>query len=133
MMLTVRYQGDSRYEIEARSHTLVTDQPVEEGGGNAGMTPVEVFVGSLASCVAYFVGRYCDRHKIPCDGFTVQVEWAYAERPHRVGRVALRVNLPVALTPEQREKILRVAHGCTVHQSLVVPPVVDIDLSAFNP
>lgn len=93
------------------------------------MTPVEVSVGSLAGCVAYFVGGYCVRHHIPCDGFTVKAEWAYAERPHRVGRVVLRINLPGTLPPEHREKILRVAHGCTVHQSIVVSPEVGIELA----
>jgi uncharacterized OsmC-like protein len=128
MKLTVTYQGGARYDVTSGPHTLVTDQPIKDGGGDAGMTPVELFVGSLGSCVAYFVGRYCTRHQIPCEGFTIDVEWSYAEQPHRVGEVGLRVNLPADLTPEQRDKLLKVAHGCTVHQSLAVPPKVDIRL-----
>jgi uncharacterized OsmC-like protein len=128
MNLTVTYKGGSRYDIASGAHTLVTDQPIEDGGGDAGMSPVELFVGSLASCVAYFVGRYCARHQMPCEGFTVDVEWSSAEQPHRVGAVVLRVNLPSALPAEQREKLLKVAHGCTVHQSLMVPPKVEINL-----
>jgi uncharacterized OsmC-like protein len=58
----------------------------------------------------------------------VDVEWSSAEQPHRVGAVELRVNLPSTVTPEQREKLLKVAHGCTVHQSLSVPPKVEIQL-----
>jgi len=128
MMLTVAYKGGARYDVTSGRHTIVTDQPIEDGGGDAGMSPVELFAGSLGSCVAYFVGRYCTRHQIPCEGFTVDVEWSYAEQPHRVGAVELRVNLPSAVTPEQREKLLKVAHGCTVHQSLAVPPKVEIQL-----
>jgi len=128
MKLAVTYQGGSRYDVMSGTHMLVTDQPIADGGGDAGMSPVELFVGSLASCVAYFVGRYCARHQIPCEGFTVDAEWSYAEQPHRVGAVELRVNLPSAVTPEQREKLLKVAHGCTVHQSLSVPPKVEIQL-----
>ena len=128
MKLAVTYQGGSRYDVMSGTHMLVTDQPIADGGGDAGMSPVDLFVGSLASCVAYFVGRYCARHQIPCEGFTVDAEWSYAEQPHRVGAVELRVNLPSAVTPEQREKLLKVAHGCTVHQSLAVPPKVEIQL-----
>ena len=128
MMLTVAYKGGARYDVTSGRHTIVTDQPIEDGGGDAGMSPVEFFVGSLASCVAYFVGRYCARHQIPCEGFTVDAEWSYAEQPHRVGAVELRVNLPSAVTSEQREKLLKVAHGCTVHQSLAVPPKVEVQL-----
>jgi uncharacterized OsmC-like protein len=130
--MTVTYRGGSRFDVTSGNHVIVTDQPVNDGGNDAGMSPVELFVGSLASCVGYFVGRYCARHQIPCEGFTVNVDWSYAEQPHRVGAVELRVNLPSDLTPEQRDKLLKVAHGCTVHQSLAGPPKVDIQLLALK-
>ena len=128
MNMTITFKGGSRFDVTSRGHTIVTDQPTEDGGADAGMSPVELFVGSLASCVGYFVGRYCARHKIACEGFTVDVEWSYAEQPHRVGSVSMRIDLPVQLTSEQRERLLKVAHGCTVHQSLAVPPTLKIDL-----
>jgi uncharacterized OsmC-like protein len=126
--MTVTFRGGARFDIASGSHVVVTDQPVEEGGQGNGMSPVELFVGSLASCVAYFVGRYCGRHGIPYEGFTVEAEWSYAEQPHRVGSVSLRITLPAQLTADQRERLLKVAHGCTVHQSIVVPASVAIDL-----
>ena len=93
------------------------------------MSPVELFVGSLASCVGYFVARYCARHQIPCEGFTIEAGWTFAEQPHRVGGIELRLNLPAKLTPSQQQALLKVAHGCTVHQSLTVPPKVEIRFS----
>ena len=105
---------------------VVTDQPIEDGGADAGMSPVALFVGSLAGCVGYFVSRDCARHQIFCECFMIDVEWSMAEQPHRVGAVTMHVNLPAALTPSQQERLLKVAHGCTVHQSLAVAPTVDI-------
>lgn len=128
MNMKVEFRGGTRFDIVSGRHTIVTDQPVEDGGQDAGMSPVELFVGSLASCVAYFVGRYCARHHIPCDGLTIEAEWSYAEQPHRVGSIGMRIALPASLTPDQRERLLKVAHGCTVHQSLAVPPAVKIEL-----
>lgn len=128
MKLKVEFRGGARFDVTSGSHMVVADQPVEDGGQDAGMSPVELFVGSLASCVGYFVGRYCARHKIACEGFTVDAEWSYAEQPHRVGSIGMRINLPASLTPDQRERLLKVAHGCTVHHSITVPPTVKIDL-----
>lgn len=128
MKLQAAYAGGSRYDITSGRHSIVTDQPMGDGGMDAGMSPVELFVGSLAGCVAYFVGRYCARHHIPHEGLTVEAEWEMAEQPHRVGAVALRINLPASLEPAQRERLLKVAHGCTVHQSLAVTPTLNIDL-----
>ncbi|MEK6527239.1 MAG: OsmC family protein, partial [Nitrospirota bacterium] len=111
MKLTITYRGGTRFDVSNGTHTLVTAQPTEDGGSDAGMTPVELFVGSLAGCVGYFVGRYCARHKIPSERLTIDAEWSMAEQPHRVGTIALRVCLPAeaTLTPEQRERLLKVA------------------------
>lgn len=132
MKLQVAFHGGTRYDITSGKHRVVTDQPVEEGGQDAGMSPVELFVGSLAGCVGYFVGRFCTRHDIPREGLTVEAEWTMAEGPHRVGQITLAIHLPHRLTPEQKEKLLKVAHGCTVHQSIAAPPTVAIKLNPHS-
>ncbi len=129
MKLTVAYHGGTRYDITSGRHRIVTDQPVEDGGQGAGMSPVELFVGSVASCVAYFVGRFCERHNIPREGLSVDADWATAEGPHRVGQINVAIHLPHRLTPDLKERLLKVAHGCTVHQSIAVAPTVAIQLN----
>ncbi len=129
MKLTAAYHGGTRYDITSGQHRVITDQPIEDGGHDAGMSPVELFVGSLTSCVAYFVGQFCARHDIPRDGLTVDAEWTMAEDPHRVGAIALAIHLPHRITPEQKERLLKVAHGCTVHQSIAVAQNVAIKLN----
>ena len=123
------YQGGARYDILSDRHRIVTDQPVEDGGADAGMSPVELFVGSVASCVGYFVGQFCARHDISREGLKVDAEWTIAEAPHRVGQIQLAIRLPHRVTPELRERLLKVAHGCTVHQSIVVPAGIAIELN----
>jgi uncharacterized OsmC-like protein len=51
-----------------------------------------------------------------------------AEQPHRMGQVTLAIHLPHRVTAEQSERLLKVAHGCTVHQSIAVPASVAIEL-----
>ena len=55
-----------------------------------------------------------------------------AEEPHRVGQVQLAIRLPHRVTPELKERLLKVAHGCTVHQSIVVPAQISIDLNPHS-
>ncbi len=50
MKLTVAYHGGARHDITSGTHRVVTDQPIEDGGQDAGMSPVELFVGSLVNC-----------------------------------------------------------------------------------
>ncbi len=128
MRLTVSFTGGTKFTIGGGKHQVVTDQPIEDGGTDEGMSPVELFIGSLAGCVGYFVARYCARHAIPAEGLTIETDWSMAEQPHRVGSVEMRLHLPTTLTPAQQERLLKVAHGCTVHQSLAVPPNVAMTL-----
>jgi uncharacterized OsmC-like protein len=52
MKMNIEFRGGARFDITGRRHTIITDQPVEDGGQDAGMSPVELFVGSLTGCVA---------------------------------------------------------------------------------
>lgn len=132
MKLTVAYHSGTRYDITSGAHRVITDQPVEDGGHDAGMSPVELFVGSVASCVGYFVGQFCARHNISRDGLTVDAEWTMAEGPHRVGTIAIAVHLPHRITAEQKERLLKVAHACTVHRSLEIVPSLNITLNPHS-
>ncbi len=129
MKLSVAYQGGTRYDIVSDRHRVVTDQPADEGGADMGMSPVELFVGSVASCVGYFVGQFCARHDISREGLKVEAEWMMAEGPHRVGQILLAIRLPHRVTPEQKERLLKVAQACTVHQSIAIPTNVVLDLN----
>jgi putative redox protein len=129
MKLTAIFHGGTRYDITSGKHRVVTDQPVEDGGQDTGMSPVELFVGSVASCVGYFVGQFCSRHGIAQDGLSIDAEWTMAEGPHRVGQIDIGIHLPHRITADQRERLLKVAHGCTVHQSIAVTPNITIKLN----
>lgn len=129
MKLTATFHGGTRYDIVSGRHRIITDQAVEDEGQDAGMSPVELFVGSVASCVAYFVGQFCGRHGISRDGLAVDAEWTMTENPHRVGRIDIGIHLPHRISTEQKERLLRVAHGCTVHQSIAVTPNIGIKLN----
>ena len=133
MKLHVAFHGGSRYDVTSGHHRIVTDQPVEHGGQDAGMSPVELYVGSVAACVGYFVGRFCERHAISREGLTVDAEWETVENPHRVGSIGLAIHLPHRLSPDLKERLLKVAHGCTVHQSVAIAPAVSIQLNPHIP
>jgi organic hydroperoxide reductase OsmC/OhrA len=82
-------------DAAARGHAVLTDQPATAGGDGTAMTPVELLVGSLSSCVAFYVGRYLARHGLNRDGLQVTAEFALAaDRPARVGQVGMKIRVP---------------------------------------
>jgi uncharacterized OsmC-like protein len=125
----VRYKGGECYEIAVRDHTIAVDQPVDVGGTNAAPTPTELFVASLAGCVAHNAGRYLARHGLPREGLVVVVTYHLAAtRTPRVTDIRLTVRLPHKLPVESRPALKAAVEHCSVHNSLSTPPDVRIEL-----
>ena len=126
----VSYLDGESYAISVRGHRLVVDQPAEAGGQDSAPTPTELFVASLASCVAFYAGRYLDRHGYSRAGLSVSAGFSMASgHPARVGSIKLAVQVPASLPAPRRAALLAVMSHCTVHNSLVSPPSVTIALS----
>lgn len=121
--LTVRHVREDEFVIHLRAHELHTDQP----DSDRGPTPVELFVASLATCVAHYAGTFLRRHHGSSDGLAVRAEFEMAaDRPARVGAVRLTVHVGASLTPQRKAALLAVVDHCTVHNTLRQPPEVEI-------
>jgi uncharacterized OsmC-like protein len=128
--IVVRPAGGQRYSLEIRGHELVVDQPADAGGTDTAPTPTELFVAGLASCIAFYAGRYLDRHGVCSEGLLVDTEWEFAEgRPARVGTIRIVVTPPRDLPEERLPGFLAVARHCTVHNSLEAPPEIAVELA----
>jgi putative redox protein len=125
--LDVRFVAGEAYEVQVRGHRIIVDQPIEQAGHDSAPTPTELFVASLATCVAFYAGRYLTRHGFSRDGLAVSVGYEMAtDRPARVRSVRVRVTAPADLPAAQRPALRAVASHCTVHNSLMHPPEVSV-------
>ena len=127
--MDVRFVAGEAYEVAVRGHRVLVDQPADAGGQDSAPTPTELFVASLATCVAFYAGRFLTRHGYSRDGLAVSVGYEMAaDRPARVGGIRLTVRVPAGLPPERWAALRAVVSHCTVHNSLASPPPVSIDL-----
>jgi putative redox protein len=125
--IEVWHEDVDRFGVRIRGHEFEVDQP---DSGDAAPTPTELFVASLASCVAFYAGRFCTRHGVDPRGLGVTCEWAFAEdRPTRVARIEVRVATPPGFPDDKRERLQAVVDHCTVHTSITMPPQISIELA----
>jgi len=123
----VEFLGVETYEIAVREHRVRVDQPLRDGGADQAPTPTELFVGSLAACVAFYAGRYLSRHGYQRDGLRVRAEFEMAsDRPARVSSVRLTLRPPARFPAERLPALLAVAAHCTVHNSIITEPDIAI-------
>ncbi len=127
--MDVRFVAGESYEVAVRGHRVRVDQPADAGGQDDAATPTELFVASLASCIAFYAGRYLTRHGYRRDGLSVSVRYQMAtDRPARVSGIRLTVLVPADVPAERWPALRAVVSHCTVHNSLASPPSVAIDL-----
>jgi putative redox protein len=127
--IRARHLGGDRFEISIREHVVVVDQPVEDGGEDTAPTPTELFVASLASCVAFYARRFLHRHGLPTEGLAVEARYSIGTRPTRVGEISVLLQIPAGVPEDRRDALLAVASHCTVHNTLLQPPVVRVGLA----
>jgi uncharacterized OsmC-like protein len=127
--IEVRHEDGDRYAMTMGPHTVLVDQPGPDGSAGAAPTPTDLWVMGLAGCVAFYAGRFLDRHGIDRAGMSVTCDFAMAsDRPSRVAAIDLRVHLPEGFPEEKRDRLMAVVDHCTVHNSMTTPPTVTIAL-----
>jgi putative redox protein len=130
MQVHVSQSGSASFAIHTRTHTIVSDQPVDNGGDDAGMTPPELLLTSLGSCAAYYALQYLKARGLASSGVGVSVTAEKLRQPARLGNFHIDVVSPVPLTSDQEQGLVRSVHQCLVHNTLLSAPHIEIVLSA---
>ena len=128
-LMTIRQLEGKRFSVEIRNHRLESDMHKEDGGEDCGMSPAELLVGSLGACIGMMVKAYCDMHGLPSEGISVDAVPTLATGPTRIGNVAIDVTLPSGFPEDKKESVLRFAKHCPVHNTLLHPPEIDMDIA----
>jgi len=120
----------SKFTIESqiRGHTLFVDQPPSGGGDDAGPTPLEYLLLSLAGCIGTIARIVARQKRIELRGMTVRVEGELdvevllgKSRENRAGFTGFKVvvSMDADLTREEKEAFLHeVDQRCPVSENL---------------
>lgn len=125
MEVQVEHLGALQFEIKAREHTIVSDQPRENGGFDEGMTPPELLLASLGSCAAYYAAEYLQRHKLATEGTRVRVVAQKEKNPARVDHFRIELEVPVSLSENHQKGVEDAVHRCLIHNTLLHPPTIE--------
>ena len=133
MEVKVSHLGKVRFNIQSRSHSILCDQPVDNGGEDTAMTPPELMLASLGSCAAFYALQYLKARNLAESGVEVSVTAEKLKGPARLGNFKIRVEYPVTLDQDHTEGLMRSVKHCLIHNTLLAPPEVNIELAAKEP
>jgi len=117
-----------KFTVQARNHTITCDQPQENGGTDAGMTPPEFLLASLGACAAFYAAEYLRTRNLANGGISVSVSAEKFKSPARIDNFRIRVGSPISLTSEQRDGLMRSVEHCLVKNTLLHPPQIEVSL-----
>jgi len=127
MEMTVEHLGSVQFEIKTRGHEIVSDQPLENGGFDEGMTPPELLLASLGSCAGYYAAQYLRKNRLATEGTRVRVTCEKVKDPvARMTNFVIEVDAPVELTKEHRQGLKAAVEHCLVHNTLLHPPKITL-------
>ena len=133
--VTVTSLTNLRNEVRyGEGHTLITDEPVEAGGEDAGPDPYTLLLAALGSCISMTTMLYARRKGWPVERVTVRLrqQRIHAEdcvecehtKEGFVHRIERSVTFAGNLTDEQRTRLQEIAHKCPVHKTLTSEIVI---------
>lgn len=102
--------------IQARSHTLMADEPVASGGTDTGPAPYELLLAGLAACTSLTLRMYADRKGWPLQGISVDLHFSRDEAGAE--SVTRRVQVEGDLSEEQRGRLAEICEKTPVTQSV---------------
>ena len=116
------------------NHRLITDEPLEAGGEDAGPDPYTLVLAALGSCISMTVTLYAGRKAWPLERVIVRL---HQHRIHAadcqectrttegyVHRIERSVVFEGNLSEEQRSRLQEIAHKCPVHKMLASEIVI---------
>jgi len=129
MEVTAEFAGGLKFEVLTRGHRVLCDQPRDNGGEDAGLTPPEFLLASLATCAGYYAAQYLKTRQLPADGLKVRVTAEKAKQPARLSAFRIEVTAP-GLNERHQEGVLRAAKACLIHNTLLAQPAIDVAVNA---
>ena len=130
MKVVIESIGKVGSRASVGGHELLFDQPAAvPGGENRGPSPLDVMWVSVAACAHYFAAAYLHGRGLSTEGLTVEVTAEKERVPvSRIGRLEIKVQVPVGLAERQVTGIERAIRSCPAYGTLLHPPSVEISI-----
>lgn len=133
MEVLVEHLGAMQFDIKARQHSVVCDQPEENGGFDEGMTPPEFLLAALGSCAAFYAAQFLGKMGLATEGTRVRVTAEKVRAPARLDNFRIEIDAPVTLETKHRAGMEEAVKHCLIHNTLLRPPTIELSIRTPSP
>ena|SRR5437764_13745929 len=102
---------------------------IESVTGEQTLSPFHMVAAGLAWCTLSVLHAWANHAMLKGDDLEIEIDWMFAEDPHRVGTFQLTLHWP-SLPPGRELAAKRVAEMCAIHETLTHSPTITIGIAA---
>ncbi|MBV9067873.1 MAG: OsmC family protein [Acidobacteria bacterium] len=127
--MSVSFPGGVAVDATYRGHTVHTDQPLSAGGADTAMSPFDLFLASIGTCMGFYALRFCQERNLSTEGLGLTLEPLREGDGKRMTALRIAVELPSAFPEKYRGAIERAIDHCAVKNQIVNPPRFELLLN----
>ena len=124
--MEIFFNGGKVVTAKLDNHIIITDQPLDNGGGNTAPAPFDLYLASIGTCAGIYVKSFCDRRNIPTDGIKIIQNIEYDPVKRLPSRISLDIKVPADFPEKYKEAVINAAGLCAVKKSIADPPTFEI-------
>ena len=116
-----KYLGELRTESThlKSSNVIITDAPTDNNGKGNAFSPTDLVASALCSCMTTVMGICANKNQFDLPNSTAHITKVMSSHPRRISKIIVEINFDSNNLSEQNiEKLIAVAKGCPVAQSL---------------
>ncbi len=116
-----KYVGELRTESThlKSSNVIITDAPKDNNGKGNAFSPTDLVASALCSCMTTVMGICANKNQFDLPNSTAHITKVMSSHPRRISKIIIEINFDKNNLSEQNiEKLIAVAKGCPVAQSL---------------
>tara|TARA_B100000927_G_C16352255_1_gene423773 strand:- start:136 stop:543 length:408 start_codon:yes stop_codon:yes gene_type:complete len=124
-----KYIGELRTQSThlKSSDIILTDAPVDNNGKGDAFSPTDLVASALCSCMTTVMGICAEKNNFELPKSTAHVTKVMESHPRRISKIIIEINFDKNnLSDQQIEKLIAVAKGCPVAQSLNSDLIQDV-------
>ena len=125
-VMTVSFPGGVAVDATYKGLSVHTDQPESAGGANTALSPFDLFLASIATCMGFYALRFCQERSIVTDGLGVTLEPVRDGDTKKLTALRVDLRLPAEFPEKYRGAIERAVDQCAVKKALFDPPRVEL-------
>ena len=124
--MEITFDGGKIVTAHTHGHSIITDQPVDNGGTNTAPAPFDIFLASIGTCAGIYVKSFCDNRNIPTEGIKIIQTQEWNQETGLPTAVKIDIKVPEGFPEKYKASLIHVAELCKVKKSIANPPTFEI-------